>query len=63
MNEHEFRQHLAGCALQGLLSNPKLANEFGKDKDGEWVGETCWAFADHVIKGKAKRDTEFGGIA
>lgn len=49
-----LRDYFAAKAMQGLLANPKLANEIlkhGGDQSG-WIEDSAWAFADEMLKAR-----------
>jgi len=53
-NGMSMRDYFAGKALQGLLANPKLANEIlakGGCKSG-WIELSAYAFADAMLKAR-----------
>ena len=47
-----LRDYFAAKAMQGLLSNPKLANEILKNGGAcsGWIENSAWAFADAMLK-------------
>jgi hypothetical protein len=49
-----LRDYFAAKAMQGLLSNPKLANEILKNGGAQsgWIEDSAWAFADAMLKAK-----------
>lgn len=49
-----LRDYFAAKAMQGLLSNPKLADEILKcSKHGHnWIQQSAWGWADEVLKAK-----------
>ncbi len=49
-----LRDYFAAKALQGLLSNPKLANEILKNGGAQsgWIEDSAWAFADAMLKAR-----------
>jgi hypothetical protein len=51
-----LRDYLAAKAMQGLLSNPKLQNEILKQGGchSGWIETSAWAFADEMLKARAK---------
>lgn len=54
MTQDELRNYFAGKALQGLLANPKLADEIkkhGGPRSG-WIEESAWGWADGMLKEK-----------
>lgn len=49
-----LRDYFAAKAMQGLLANPKLANEILKNggcKSG-WIETSAFAFADEMMKAR-----------
>ena len=51
MNEVTLKDYFAAKALQGLLANPKLADEIIKHGggNGSWIEETAYAFAERML--------------
>ena len=49
-----LRDYFAAKALQGLLSNPKLANEILKNGGAQsgWIEDSAWAFGDAMLKAR-----------
>lgn len=49
-----LRDYFAAKAMQGLLSNPKLADEIMKrNKSGDnWIEKSAWGWADEVLKAR-----------
>jgi hypothetical protein len=49
-----LRDYFAAKAMQGLLSNPKLANEILKNGGAQsgWIEDSAWAFADAMLKAR-----------
>ena len=49
-----LRDYYAAKAMQGLLANPKLANEILKHGGchSGWIEISAWAFADEMLKAK-----------
>jgi len=47
LTEVTRRDYFAAMALQGLLANPKLAEEI-KKRHG-WIEESAWQWADKVL--------------
>jgi hypothetical protein len=47
-----LRDYFAAKAMQGLLANPKLANEILKNGGAQsgWIEDSAWAFADAMLK-------------
>lgn len=47
-----LRDYFAAKAMQGLLANPKLANEILKNGGAQsgWIEDSAWAFADTTLK-------------
>jgi len=58
MTQDELRNYFAGKALQGLLANPKLADEIKKHGGawGGWIEESAWGWADGMIKFKILKE-------
>ena len=56
MTDNELRDYFAGKALQGLLSNPKLADEIKKHGGAHsgWIEESAWSWAKAMIEIKLK---------
>ena len=52
INEVTRRDFFAAMALQGLLANPKLAEEIKKRPC--WIEESAWQWADYVLKLREK---------
>ncbi len=46
------RDYFAAMALQGLLANPKLAEEIKKQRG--WIEESAWQWADKVLELREK---------
>jgi hypothetical protein len=46
------RDFFAAMALQGLLANPKLAEEI--KKQAGWIEESAWQWADRVLELREK---------
>jgi hypothetical protein len=46
------RDYFAAKALQGLLANPKLAEEIKKQEG--WIEESAWQWADKVLELREK---------
>lgn len=57
-SEIYLRDYFAGKALQGLLANPKLADEIKKHGGawGGWIEESAWGWADGMIKFKTLKE-------
>jgi hypothetical protein len=51
-----MRDYFAAKAMQGLLSNPKLANEILKHGGchSGWIETSAWAFADEMLKARTE---------
>ena len=49
-----LRDYFAAKAIQGLLANPKLANEILKRGGAYsgWIEDSAWAFADAMLKAR-----------
>lgn len=49
-----LRDYFAAKAMQGLLANPKLANEILKHGGAHsgWIEDSSWAFADAMLKAR-----------
>ena len=49
-----LRDYFAAKAMQGLLANPKLANEILKHGGAQsgWIEDSAWAFADEMLKAR-----------
>jgi hypothetical protein len=49
-----LRDYFAAKAMQGLLANPKLANEILKNGGSQsgWIEDSAWAFADTMLKAR-----------
>jgi len=49
-----LRDYFAAKALQGLLANPKLANEILKNGGAQsgWIEDSALAFADAMLKAR-----------
>jgi hypothetical protein len=49
-----LRDYFAAKAMQGLLANPKLANEILKNGGAQsgWIEDSAWAFADTMLKAR-----------
>lgn len=49
-----MRDEFAKAAMQGLLSNPKLAEEIKKHGGafGGWIEETAWSWADAMMEAR-----------
>jgi hypothetical protein len=47
-----LRDYFAAKAMQGLLANPKLANEILKNGGSQsgWIEDSAFAFADAMLK-------------
>jgi hypothetical protein len=47
-----LRDYFAAKAMQGLLANPKLANEILKNGGAQsgWIEDSAFAFADAMLK-------------
>jgi len=52
LTEVTRRDYFAAMALQGLLANPKLAEEIKKRQD--WIEESAWQWADKVLELREK---------
>ena len=52
-----LRDHFAGLAMQGLLSNPKLRDQILKTggAEGGWIESSAYAWADAMLKEREKR--------
>lgn len=52
-----MRDYFAAKAMQGLLANPKLANENLKHGGAHsgWIEDSSWAFADAMLKARNDR--------
>ena len=44
------REHFAGLAMQGLLTNPNIVNRGGTMKDSELVQRMAVSYADNLLK-------------
>ena len=53
-----LRDHFAGQALIGLLSNPKLQPEILKQggAHGGWIETSAYAWADAMLQARKKKD-------
>ena len=53
-NGMTLRDYFAAKAMQGLLANPKLANEILKHGGAQsgWIEDSAWAFADEMLKAR-----------
>jgi hypothetical protein len=49
-----LRDYFAAKAMQGLLANPKLANEILKNGGAQsgWIEDSAWAFADAMLEAR-----------
>ena len=49
-----LRDYFAAKAMQGLLANPKLANEILKNGGAQsgWIEDSAFAFADAMLKAR-----------
>jgi hypothetical protein len=49
-----LRDYFSAKAMQGLLANPKLANEILKNGGAQsgWIEDSAWAFADTMLKAR-----------
>lgn len=52
LTEVTRRDYFAAMALQGLLANPKLAEEI-KKRQG-WIEESAWQWADKILELREK---------
>ncbi len=52
LTEATRRDYFAAKALQGLLANPKLAEEIKKQRG--WIEESAWQWADKVLELREK---------
>lgn len=53
-----LRDHFAGLAMQGLLSNPKLQAQILKTGGamGGWIEESAYGWADAMLKEREKKE-------
>ena len=52
-----LRDHFAGLAMQGLLSNPKLRDQILKTggAEGGWIESSAYGWADAMLKAREKK--------
>jgi hypothetical protein len=48
-----LRDHFAGLAMQGMLSNEKLHKQI-LEAGQSWIEESAWAVADAMLKAREK---------
>lgn len=57
IERRKLRDHFAGLAMQGLLSNPKLQAQILKTGGamGGWIEESAYGWADAMLKEREKK--------
>jgi len=50
------REHFAGLAMQGLLSNPNIVNRGGTHKDCDLVRVMAISYANNLLEGLEELD-------
>ena len=50
----DLRDYFAGLAMQGLLANPKLADEIRKQGGAysDWIEDSAYSWADAMMKAR-----------
>jgi len=57
LEREKLRDHFAGLALQGLLSNPKLQSQILKTGGayGGWIESSAYGWADAMLKAREEK--------